>query len=76
MIQIATFIVLWLVSALVGYLITRRGYRSNKYTWDHSNALWMALCCLVGGPFVMVEATCTFCRPKSVSEWLDKKSEW
>jgi hypothetical protein len=80
MVQIIIIAVtLWLVSALVAYLIIRWGYRSNEWTWDRGEALFTAFACLWCGPFGMVlsiimfgrEAAMLWC-PKALTEWLTK----
>jgi peptidoglycan biosynthesis protein MviN/MurJ (putative lipid II flippase) len=72
----AIFAAVWVTTSLVAYLLTRRAFRIREWSWDHSDALLMALACALMAPMAFVVAAGFNFRYSALSDWLDKPSRW
>lgn len=73
---IRDFVITWLTTSLVAYLLTRRSYRIREWTWDHEDALIWVFLCVAVGPLIVFFAARYNLRSKPFSKWLDKPSRW
>lgn len=70
------FVIGWLTTSLVAYLLTRRSYRIRELSWDRADALIMVFLCVAVGPLIMFFAAIFNLHSKLFFDWLDKPSRW